>query len=154
VVWGLSSTQTWEKMKVDNTAPCDSRLISKQDVGYKPWVYNAFCEKPVAIHRPCTMVRRSEGLHSLDVVWVKWLSMENSPDKGNNDTFNSCSSSHSGSGIFFHSSQYRTNISGVRTDQSLPRSDARGAKDLDSLSRWWSLVNNVWDGILRCGYSA
>jgi hypothetical protein len=58
-------------MKVHNTITCESRLISKQYVSYKPRVYNAFCKKPVAIHRPCMMVRRSEGLHLLDVVWVK-----------------------------------------------------------------------------------
>jgi hypothetical protein len=92
-------------MKVLNTVPCESRLISKQDVSYKLCVYNAFCEKPLA---NTTLARWSGGvracLHSLDVVWVKWLFMENSPDKGNTDTFSSCYSSHTGSGIFFHSS--------------------------------------------------
>jgi hypothetical protein len=93
-------------MNVHNTVPCKSRLISKRDVSYKLCVYKAFCEKPLAKHRPHTMVRRSEVLHSLDVVRVKWLFMENSPDKGNTDTFCSRNSSHTGSGIFFHSSQY------------------------------------------------
>jgi hypothetical protein len=74
-------------MKVHNTVPCESRLINKQDVSYKLCGYNAFCEKPLAKHHPCTMVRRSVGLHSLDVVGVKWLLMENSSDKGNTDSF-------------------------------------------------------------------
>jgi hypothetical protein len=39
-------------------------------------------------------------------VWVKWLFMEDSLDKRSIDTFSSRSSSHTGSGIFFHSSQY------------------------------------------------
>jgi hypothetical protein len=69
-------------------------------------VYNAFCEKPLTKHHPCTVMKRTEGLHSLDVVRVKWLFMENSPDKGNTGTSSSCNSSQTGSGIFFHSSQY------------------------------------------------
>jgi hypothetical protein len=69
------------------TIPCEFRLISKQNDSYKLCVYNAFCEKPSAKHHPCTMVRRSMGLHSLDVVWVEWLFMENYPDKGTADTF-------------------------------------------------------------------
>jgi hypothetical protein len=48
----------------------------------------------------------SEGLYSLDVAWAKWLFMENSPDKGNANIFSSCNFSHTGSGNFFHSSQY------------------------------------------------
>jgi hypothetical protein len=64
-----------------------------------------FCEKRLAKHHLCMMERKSDDLHSLDVKWVKWLFMENSPDKGNTDTFRSCSSSHKGSGISFHSSQ-------------------------------------------------
>jgi hypothetical protein len=34
-------------------------------------VYNAFCEKPLAKHHSYTMIRRSEGFHSVDVIWVK-----------------------------------------------------------------------------------
>jgi hypothetical protein len=49
------------------------------------------------------MVRKKEELHSLDVVRVKCLFMESSPDRGNTDTFSSCNSSHIGSGILFHS---------------------------------------------------
>jgi hypothetical protein len=93
-------------MQVHNTAPCESRLISKQHVSYKLCLYNAFCEKRLAKRHPCTIVGRSEGLHLLDVVWVKWLFMENSLDKGSTDTFSSCNSLHIGSGIFSHSSQY------------------------------------------------
>jgi hypothetical protein len=95
--------------KVHNTIPCKSRPISKQDVSY-----NAFCEKPLAKHHPCTMVRWSVGLHSLDVVGLRRLLMENSPDKGKPITYSSCNSSHTGSCIFFRSSQY-ANIS-VGTD--------------------------------------
>jgi hypothetical protein len=58
-------------VKVHNTVPCESRLIIKQDVSYKLCVYNTFCKKPLAKHHPCMMVRRSKGLHSLDVVWAK-----------------------------------------------------------------------------------
>jgi hypothetical protein len=47
------------------------------------------------------MVRRSEYLHSLAVLCAKRLFTENSPDKGNTDTFTSCNSSHTDSGIFF-----------------------------------------------------
>jgi hypothetical protein len=93
-------------VKGHNTVPCESNLISKQDVCYKMCVYNiAFCKKPLEKHHPCMMVR-SEGLQLLDLVWVKWLFMENSPNKSNNDTFSSCCSSYTGSWIFFHSSQY------------------------------------------------
>jgi hypothetical protein len=55
------------------------------------------------------MLRRSEHLHSLAVLCVKRLFMENSPDKGSTGTFSSCSSSHTGSGIFFsvHELPYR-----------------------------------------------
>jgi hypothetical protein len=66
--------------RVHNTVPCKSRLISKQDVSY-----NAFCEKTLAKHNPCTMVRWGVGLHSLDVVGLRRLLMGNSPDKGNTD---------------------------------------------------------------------
>jgi hypothetical protein len=59
----------------------------------------------LARHHPCMMVRRSEGLHSLDVVWVKWLFRENSVYKENTDTISSCNSLHTGY-KFFHSSQY------------------------------------------------
>jgi hypothetical protein len=52
------------------------------------------------------MVRRSEGLHSLDVAWLEWLLMENSPEKRNPDILSTCISSYSGSGIFFQSSKY------------------------------------------------
>jgi hypothetical protein len=52
------------------------------------------------------MVRWSVGLHSLDVVWVKWLLMENFPDKVNIGILSNRNSSHTGSGIFFHSSQF------------------------------------------------
>jgi hypothetical protein len=68
-------------------------------------VYNAFCEKRLAKRHPCTTIRRSEGSHLLDVVRVKWLFMENYPDKGNTNTFSSCNSSHTSSGIF-RASQY------------------------------------------------
>jgi hypothetical protein len=77
-----------------------------QYVSYIVCVYKAFCEEPLAKHRPCTMIRRSECLHSLGLVWVKRCLMENSPDRSNTDTFCSCSYSHTGSGIFLHSSQY------------------------------------------------
>jgi hypothetical protein len=90
-------------MKVQNTVPCEFCLICQQDVSYKLCVYNALSKKPLAKHHPCTMVRRSEGLHSLDVVWVKLLFMENSADKGNTDTFSSCSFSQTGSGMIFPS---------------------------------------------------
>jgi hypothetical protein len=46
------------------------------------------------------LIKRSEALHSLDVVWVKWLFLENSADKGNTDTSSSWNSSHTDSGIF------------------------------------------------------
>jgi hypothetical protein len=88
-------------MKVQNPSPCESRLIRKQDVSHKLCVYKVFCEKPLTKHRPCTIVRRSEY-----VVWVKWLLMDNSQDKGNTVTFSSCNSSHIGSGVFFYFSQY------------------------------------------------
>jgi hypothetical protein len=52
------------------------------------------------------MVRRSEDVHSMDVTWVKWLFMEDSPDKGNADTSGGCNSSHISSAFFFHFSQY------------------------------------------------
>jgi hypothetical protein len=74
-------------VKVHNTVPCESHVISKQDVSYKLCVYNTSCEKPLTKHHPWTMVRRSEGLHLLDVVWVKWLFMGNSSDEGNTNTF-------------------------------------------------------------------
>jgi hypothetical protein len=95
-------------MKVHNTVPCESCFISKQNVSYKLRVYNAFCEMPLAKPHPRTMVRGSEGLHSLDVVWVKWLFMKNSPDKGETYTFSSCNSSHTGSRTFFRSSYMQT----------------------------------------------
>jgi hypothetical protein len=76
-------------MKVHNTARYESRLIRKQNVGYKLCVYKAFCEQPLRKHI-CTMVSGSEGLHSLDVVWVKWLFMESSPEKWNTKTSSNC----------------------------------------------------------------
>jgi hypothetical protein len=85
-------------MKVHNTVPCESCFISKQNVSYELYVYIAFCQMPLFKPHPCMMVRRREDLHSLDVVWVKWLLMENSSDKGNTDTFSSCNSPHTGSG--------------------------------------------------------
>jgi hypothetical protein len=36
----------------------------------------------------------------------EWLFMRSSSDKGNSDAFSSCNSSHTGSGIFFRSSQH------------------------------------------------
>jgi hypothetical protein len=91
VMWGLSSTKT-SIVKVHNTVPCESHLISKQDVSCKLCVYKK--------SHPCTRIRRSEGLNSLDVVWVKWLFMDNSPDKWNAGTLSSWNSSHIGSGVF------------------------------------------------------
>jgi hypothetical protein len=58
-------------MKVYSIVPCEYLLINKEDVSYKLCVYKAFCEKPLAKDHPCTLVKGSEGLHSLDVVWVK-----------------------------------------------------------------------------------
>jgi hypothetical protein len=37
-------------VKVHSTDPCESCLISKQDVSYKLCVYNTICKKPVAKH--------------------------------------------------------------------------------------------------------
>jgi hypothetical protein len=45
------------------------------------------------------------------VAWAKWLFLENSPGKAK--TFSSCSSSHTDSVMFFHSSQY-PNFSKIR----------------------------------------
>jgi hypothetical protein len=67
-------------MKVDNTFPCESHLISKQDITYKLCVYNTSCKKPLAKHYPSTIVRMCEGLYSLDMLWLNDF-MENSPDK-------------------------------------------------------------------------
>jgi hypothetical protein len=58
-------------MKVQSTVPCEYHLLSKEDVSYKLYVYNEFYEKPLAKHQPCSLIKRSEALHSLDVVWVK-----------------------------------------------------------------------------------
>jgi hypothetical protein len=73
-------------------SPVNPTSSVKQDVSYTLWVYKTLCEKPLAKYYPCTMVRRTEGLHSLDVVRVKWYFTVNSPDKRNTDL----------SGIFFH----------------------------------------------------
>jgi hypothetical protein len=74
----LDDTVEWELiihpdigiMKVHHNIPCEFCLITKLGVSYKLSVYNAFCEKPLAKHHPCTIVRRSENLYSLDMVWV------------------------------------------------------------------------------------
>jgi hypothetical protein len=50
-------------MRVHNIVPCGFRLISKQDVSYKLCVYGA-----LEHHHPRTAVKRSEGLHSQDVI--------------------------------------------------------------------------------------
>lgn len=86
----LSSSQTWVLWEF--TKP--SR------------VYSAFCEKPLAKHHPHMMVEKSDGLETLDVVWVKESFTKNSADKGNTNNFSSCNSSHTGFGTYFHSSQY------------------------------------------------
>jgi hypothetical protein len=78
-------------MKVCNAVLCESFFVSKQDVSCKLCVYDAFCKKPLAKQCPYTMVRRSEGLYSLDVVWVNWVDTDN---------FSSWNSSHTGSEIF------------------------------------------------------
>jgi hypothetical protein len=44
--------------------------------------------------------------------------MVNSSGKGNADTFSSCNSSHTGSGIFFHSSEHSNVHIGYRTDEA------------------------------------
>jgi hypothetical protein len=46
----------------------------------------------------------------------------------------------------------QTSILGVWTDQGLLQSNAHGAKGPDLLNCWWNLMNNLWDGILHCGY--
>jgi hypothetical protein len=51
-------------MKFHSPVPCESCLISKQDVSNKLCTYNAFL---LAKHHPCMMVSRSEGLHSQGV---------------------------------------------------------------------------------------
>jgi hypothetical protein len=59
-------------------------------------VYKEFSEKPLAKHRPCTTVRRREGLHSLDVVRAI-IQTRGVPTP---------SGRHTGSGVFFHSPHY------------------------------------------------
>jgi hypothetical protein len=92
--------------EVQNTVPYESCLVNRQNVNCKLCVYNAFYERSQAKHHACAMFRGCEGSHSLDVVWVKWLFMENSPDNVNIDIFSSFNSSHTCSWIFFRSSQY------------------------------------------------
>jgi hypothetical protein len=43
-------------MKVHNAVSCESGLISKRDISYKLWVYNAFCES----HRQNTTLALAE----------------------------------------------------------------------------------------------
>jgi len=45
----------------------------KKDICYRSWVYKTHYEKPVENHHPCTMARKTEGLHFLVVVRVKWF---------------------------------------------------------------------------------
>jgi hypothetical protein len=45
----------------------------KKDVCYRLWVYKTHYEKPLETRHPCTMTRKNEGLHLLDVVRVKWF---------------------------------------------------------------------------------
>jgi hypothetical protein len=73
------------------------------DIGYKLCFCNALCGKLWAEHHHLTMVRRCDGLHWPDVVlvWIKWWFIENYPDNVNSDTTIRCSSSHTGSRIFF-----------------------------------------------------
>jgi hypothetical protein len=78
---GTVSRPDMGTMKDHSTVSCESRLTSEQNVSYRVWVYNAFCEKSLAKHHPCTIVM-SEAFHSLETVRVKWLLMEISPDKG------------------------------------------------------------------------
>jgi hypothetical protein len=64
---------------------------------------------------------------------------KNSPDKGNTRTFSSCSSSHTGSEIFFQSSQY-TNFHTRNSNWLRPSMiDTHGAKDPDC-----SVASEVW----------
>jgi hypothetical protein len=111
-------------MKVHSTVPCESHLISNcvftTQFARSHWQNTALALWPGGV-RACT---------SLDVVWVEWLFEENSPDKGNTDTFSSCNSSHTGSGIFLHSSQY-----------------ANFSKTHPYLSRHWFLETS-WLGLL------
>lgn len=94
------------------TVSCEPHLISKRDISYKLCL-QCICGKPLTKHHPWTMVMRNECLHSLDVLWIKWLSMYNFADKGNTDNFSCCNSSHTGSRIFCHFSQY-SNFSKIR----------------------------------------
>jgi hypothetical protein len=103
-------------VKFHSTVPCEYHLTSKQAVSFKLWVYDLFCQKPLVKQHPYTVISRSEGLHSPDVVRVKWFFMENPPDKGKANVLSTCNSSHTGSGIFLHSSQYAHFRRGVRTD--------------------------------------
>jgi hypothetical protein len=91
VMWGVLSAQARILWKFTILSLVNPTFISKQSLQVN------FRE-----HRACTMIRMSEDLHSLDVVWetVK------SSDKGNTETLSSCNWWHTGSGNFFHSSQY------------------------------------------------
>jgi hypothetical protein len=51
-------------MKVHDTVPCQSRLISKHDVSYKLCL-QCILRESTEKHRPFTMAWRSEGLQSL-----------------------------------------------------------------------------------------
>jgi hypothetical protein len=59
-------------IKVPNNVPCESRLIRKEVVSYKQCVYNTFCEKTLANSTLAWRWGGVRGLHSLDVVWLKW----------------------------------------------------------------------------------
>jgi hypothetical protein len=72
VVLGLSSTR--------HTIPCESHFTSKQDINDKLCFYNAFCLGLLAKHHPW-MIWRNEGTPLMNVVQIKWMSMENSHNK-------------------------------------------------------------------------
>lgn len=45
----------------------------KEDACYRLWVYTTHYAKSLENYHPCTMARKNEGLHLLDVVRVKWF---------------------------------------------------------------------------------
>jgi hypothetical protein len=83
-VWGVFICPDMNIMKVYRNLPFESRLISKHDVCYELWVYKTICEELLAKYHSWTTAMRSEGWHLLHVLRVKWLSVENSADNGEN----------------------------------------------------------------------
>jgi hypothetical protein len=60
-------------MKVNNSWPRELLPVSKQVSCQKLWDQKTSREKPYAKHHYCTVVRVTEGFHSLVVVWIKQI---------------------------------------------------------------------------------